>query len=147
MVQKIEQLYETYFEVQKRLAEDNKPTTESIQHLQQLAEQLQKVKLPTAAMREIDVIAANAETLANGSLNEVRQKFKPISHAVLRLSTQVRGVGVDQPFKQYFCPMVKQGEGDWLQAEGELVNPYYGSAMLHCGELVRTIPPRSEEPQ
>lgn len=33
-----------------------------------------------------------------------------------------------------FCPMAFDNEGGrWLQAEGEIMNPYHGSAMLRCG--------------
>jgi hypothetical protein len=32
-----------------------------------------------------------------------------------------------------FCSMAK---GSWLQKRGEVRNPYYGSSMLTCGEVV-----------
>ena len=33
-----------------------------------------------------------------------------------------------------FCPMAFDNEGGrWVQAEGGIMNPYYGSAMLRCG--------------
>lgn len=33
-----------------------------------------------------------------------------------------------------FCPMAFDNEGGrWIQSEGEIMNPYYGSAMLRCG--------------
>ena len=59
-----------------------------------------------------------------------------------RLPPQVRSETADQPFTHFFCPMVKGGGGDWLQPGGELLNPYYGSEMLHCGEKVQEFPPR-----
>jgi hypothetical protein len=37
--------------------------------------------------------------------------------------------------------MVPGGGGDWLQQEGELLNPYFGSQMLRCGEKVAEYPP------
>ena len=36
--------------------------------------------------------------------------------------------------------MVKGGEGDWLQTSKPLVNPYWGSKMLHCGKEVHKLP-------
>ncbi|MFZ9092603.1 MAG: hypothetical protein ACO3FE_21200, partial [Planctomycetaceae bacterium] len=62
-------------------------------------------------------------------------------HAVVTLATMIRGADATQPFNHFFCPMVKQGEGDWLQTEDQLSNPYWGSMMLRCGDLVRTIAP------
>ena len=33
-----------------------------------------------------------------------------------------------------FCPMAFDFAGaSWIQREGEIMNPYYGSGMLHCG--------------
>jgi len=37
---------------------------------------------------------------------------------------------------QAYCPMKKVF---WLSAEKDIRNPYYGSAMLTCGEVVETI--------
>jgi Cu(I)/Ag(I) efflux system membrane fusion protein len=38
------------------------------------------------------------------------------------------------------CPMANNNKGaDWLSASSEVKNPFYGSAMLTCGELKETI--------
>jgi Cu(I)/Ag(I) efflux system membrane fusion protein len=40
-----------------------------------------------------------------------------------------------QPLYRMSCPMVYGDTGaDWLQANGDLRNPYFGASMLHCGE-------------
>jgi hypothetical protein len=36
--------------------------------------------------------------------------------------------------------MVKK---NWLQADKEIRNPYYGSSMLKCGELVQASQPKA----
>ncbi len=41
--------------------------------------------------------------------------------------------------------MVPGNGGDWMQPGGELVNPYWGSEMLTCGEVVRDLAVGSEE--
>jgi Cu(I)/Ag(I) efflux system membrane fusion protein len=39
------------------------------------------------------------------------------------------------------CPMAFRNQGaDWLQAPGDLRNPYFGARMLTCGEIRRTLP-------
>ncbi len=73
----------------------------------------------------------------------MRKAFKPISHAVVTLATQIRSVQAQQPFTHFYCPMVPGGGGDWLQSGGDLVNPYFGSQMLKCGEKVSEYPPSS----
>ena len=66
--------------------------------------------------------------------------FRPISQSIVKLATQVRGAKAETSYSHMFCPMVKGGSGDWLQANGELRNPYYGSQMLTFGKLVSTFP-------
>ncbi len=36
----------------------------------------------------------------------------------------------------YYCPMA---DGYWLQAAEPVANPYYGKAMLRCGDKVEKI--------
>jgi len=42
----------------------------------------------------------------------------------------------DQPVYMAYCPMKK---ASWLSNEKEIKNPYYGSAMLTCGQVTETI--------
>lgn len=140
--QDLESLYQVYFKIQNQLAADQKPKAEDAQQLFQLASNLSQHPQFDEALREqLATIAKNAEHLHHLSLEDARKNFKPISHAVLMLATTIRGQGATQSFHQFFCPMVKGGEGDWLQANDQLLNPYYGSQMLRCGEHVRTIMP------
>lgn len=42
-------------------------------------------------------------------------------------------------YKQY-CPMAFEGEGGfWLSEDKEIMNPYFGDKMLHCGSIKETI--------
>jgi hypothetical protein len=41
-----------------------------------------------------------------------------------------------EPVYQMYCPMKKS---NWLSGEKAVKNPYYGSSMLTCGEIVETI--------
>ncbi|RCS47679.1 efflux RND transporter periplasmic adaptor subunit [Bremerella cremea] len=140
----LEAMYQTYFAIQNQLASDKVPVPEAAEHLFQLATHLSNDQQFSESVREqLATIAKHAEHLHHLSLAEARKNFKPISHAVLTLSTEVRGSSSSQPFHQFFCPMVPEGEGDWLQLSDQLLNPYYGSEMLRCGEHVRAIPPET----
>jgi Cu(I)/Ag(I) efflux system membrane fusion protein len=47
---------------------------------------------------------------------------------------------VQQPLYLQFCPMANQNKGAyWLSRKVEVKNPYYGAAMLNCGEVKATI--------
>ena len=143
--EKLEQLYESYFVVQKALAEDKVPTEQAVTTLSRLLDDLTHEASLTEELRQLFTTIKNkAAHLHHLSIDDARKKFKPISHAVVTLATKIRGSSANQPFHHFFCPMVKEGEGDWLQAEEQLSNPYYGSEMLRCGELVRVIPPDAD---
>jgi RND family efflux transporter MFP subunit len=142
--QQIEDLYRSYFDIQRALAADKLPNADAVSALEQLSgELLASEQVPNDVREQLKTIQSQIPHLHHLSIDEARVKFKPVSHAVLVLSTRVRGSQAERPFYHFFCPMVKQGEGDWLQSEDLLSNPYWGSEMLRCGELVRTIPPNA----
>lgn len=40
------------------------------------------------------------------------------------------------------CPMAMAGKGaDWISESTAILNPYYGDAMLECGEVSKTLTP------
>jgi Cu(I)/Ag(I) efflux system membrane fusion protein len=137
--EQLERLFNAYFGIQKTLASDSVPTQADVEELLKVSGKLNAF-FATDEKQLTEAIAEHGQHLHHLSLEEARRKFKPLSHAVVKLATKVRGASSPQPFSHFFCPMVKQGEGDWLQADDTLLNPYYGTQMLHCGELVRTIP-------
>lgn len=147
----LESLYAAYFEVQQALAADKQPAAAAAQALNQSAAALSGDNtLPAVSMKLVQKIAAESEHLHHMDLAAARKAFKPISHAVVTLASQVRGGGAQVSFTHFYCPMVPGGGGDWLQHDDELLNPYFGSEMLRCGEKVEVFPPSSapaSEPQ
>ena len=142
--EQLEELYSRYFEIRTAFAADEKPVEESSLSLHELSTQLTSSEDVTdQAKEQLSIVTENAEHLHHLPLEEARMQFKPISHAILELATQIRGKGNERVFRHFFCPMVKEGEGDWLQFEERISNPYYGSQMLRCGELIRTLPPEN----
>lgn len=138
----LEAAYQAYFTIQNQLASDKTPSPDAALTLHNAAKQLAtSMQLDDKTRERMQTIADHSEHLHHQSIDDARKQFKPISHAVLQLATSIRGSQAKQEFHQFFCPMVKEGEGDWLQANDRLLNPYYGSEMLRCGEHVGTIPP------
>lgn len=139
--QQLEELYAAYFQVQQALASDKTPPAAAAQALHDAASRLSaEGSLPGSAAKLVPEIAAKSEHLHHLEIAEARQAFKPISHVVITLATQVRAEGATSAFTHFYCPMVKDGGGDWLQANDQLLNPYFGSEMLRCGEKVRQFP-------
>ena len=141
----LEGLYAAYFDVQKALASDKKPPADSAQALHKAALELSSdTALPAASAKLAQAIAAKSEHLHHMDLTGARKDFKPISHAIVTLASQVRSEGARNSFTHFYCPMVKDGGGDWLQPGGELLNPYFGSEMLRCGDKVQEFPPQGK---
>ena len=76
--------------------------------------------------------AATAVAAAK-DLKTARDAFGPLSDAV-KAAVDASGPATARELglKLAFCPMVNRS---WLQKDEKLRNPYYGSAMLECGEF------------
>jgi len=52
------------------------------------------------------------------------------------------GFSQDDPVRLFNCPMAAGGKGgDWIQLEKTTANPYFGSAMLRCGDETDSLAP------
>jgi Cu(I)/Ag(I) efflux system membrane fusion protein len=139
----LEALYTAYFEVQQALAADQKPPVDAAQALATIAAELSNsTVIPKPLRKTLTDLATESEHLHHMDLAGARQVYKPISHLVVTLAAQIRGGDAQQSFTHFYCPMVPNGGGDWLQPGGELSNPYFGSQMLRCGEKVSELPAR-----
>ena len=114
----------SYLEIQARLA----------------ADKIDGIKAPAQA------IAARAAKMGDGGaalvkgaqaieraadINAARDAFGPLSDAVIA-AAKAEGWKDLGDVRLAYCPMVKQ---HWLQKDEKIRNPYYGSAMLECGEF------------
>ena len=64
-----------------------------------------------------------------------RPHFETLSNALIDAISE-NADQIDTSLYQMQCPMVYPDRGaSWLQSNNELLNPYFGAAMLHCGTL------------
>jgi hypothetical protein len=117
-------IVQSYLEIQAKLA----------------ADKLAEVKGPAKALaaqaaalgKDGEAIARAATAVeAAADIERARDAFGPLSDAVIG---QVRAEGATgfSDLRLAYCPMVKRS---WLQREAQIRNPYYGAAMLGCGEF------------
>jgi len=73
----------------------------------------------------------------SSNLNMQRIAFKGLTESVVEVlnSTDTNDISL---YLQY-CSMALQKGAQWLSASEEIANPYYGEAMLVCGENVKNI--------
>ena len=63
--------------------------------------------------------------LSAADVESLRQRFKPLSEFLAALD-------LPQGYARAYCPMY-DGGSNWVQLDGPVRNPYYGSEMLTCG--------------
>ncbi len=137
-----------YFAVQSALAQDN---GEHAKHtsmvLGKLVRGVNLAGTENGALEKLlREIAKASENLGEPmTIQKQREQFAALSSSVERLL----GIAAPPPeTKVYkvFCPMAFDNKGaSWLQAGKEVMNPYFGSAMLHCGEVRKVFGERTGE--
>lgn len=71
------------------------------------------------------------------NIGEQRRIFSEISNQMIVL---VETFGIKEKVYVQFCPMAGENTGSfWLSSTDEIENPYFGDAMLTCGNVVKTI--------
>lgn len=71
--------------------------------------------------------------------DEQRLQFINLSKAIINALDSF-GVAGESKFYVQFCPMANNDQGaTWVSLNEEIVNPYFGDLMLHCGSLEYTI--------
>ena len=79
----------------------------------------------------IDDVQAASSKIQGQDLEAARDTFFELSKPLLvYLNKYYSG---NNSYFRYFCGMAKKG---WVQTEKGTRNPYYGSSMLTCGELI-----------
>ncbi|MEG3657728.1 metal transporter [Arenibacter palladensis] len=71
-------------------------------------------------------------------MGEVRKSFHQLSDIMIRL--EITFDANDKTLYVMHCTMVNNNKGaDWFSTSKEIKNPYYGQAMLTCGEVTKEI--------
>ncbi|GAA4298586.1 efflux RND transporter periplasmic adaptor subunit [Aestuariibaculum suncheonense] len=78
-----------------------------------------------------------ASILKSSKIDEQRQYFKGLSDALI---AAIQSFGINEKVFLEFCPMANDNNGAyWLSKEEKILNPYFGDAMLSCGEVKQII--------
>lgn len=89
------------------------------------------------AATEQNLLKAADKGVQAKDIKTLRTAYEVISTWMV---TQVRKQGLGQKAFIQYCPMVHGDKGAaWVSLEKEINNPYFGSMMLHCGEVQEVI--------
>jgi len=82
-----------------------------------------------------NILLKDANTIAQtNDLKLQREKFATLSNNMIELAKKIKFTS--EPIYQQYCPMKN---ASWLSNEQAIKNPYYGSAMLTCGTVKKTL--------
>jgi Cu(I)/Ag(I) efflux system membrane fusion protein len=85
--------------------------------------------------KEIKVAATSISKTSN--IKGQRNHFKQLSSSI---ANTLEVFGVNEKVYHQFCPMADNNKGAyWLSKEEKVINPYFGEAMLTCGEVKQVI--------
>jgi len=118
-------VFNNYLTVQTALASD------SMENVVASAESLAKAIRADSGKTFPSEIAGQASALAQAKdLATARKAFQPLSQSLVQY-VKAGKVPAGTLFEVY-CPMPK---ASWLQADKTVRNPYFGRAMLDCGQV------------
>lgn len=119
----VQSLLEPYFRIQTALTEDKTDGVKA--DAEAIGKQARALGEPGSRMAK-----AASELAAAADINAAREAFGRLSDAVIAYSEGTR-VPTGDSVNTMYCPMNKKS---WLQKGDQVKNPYYGKAMLTCGE-------------
>ena len=149
LAESLQQLIKHYLPLAKALADDEPAEA------QEAARKFAKHSNMLTLTNEANDLRKNAQQLPSQSDIELQRAiFQKISNGLIAL---VRSHGLDQIGNAYVvhCPMAFDNTGgDWISSVPEVLNPYFGDAMLTCGTVtdalsIRSVrvPPNDNQPQ
>ena len=99
------------------------------------------------AVDNYDEASAALEELAAESTGDLKlmaekaaqaENIESMRSAFIPLSDQMADLDLPEGYVVAFCPMANNSMGaNWVQKDGAIMNPYFGTAMQDCGAIVK----------
>jgi len=126
-----------YYATQEALADDNLAAAKTA--AQGLVADYSGSKCADHEAECCAAVKGAGEGIINAAdLAAARESFKTLSNTMISL-VKAGGVAHGKTYLAH-CPMAFADEGaDWLQSGKEVMNPYFGHRMLHCGVVNEEI--------
>lgn len=129
----ISKLYSQYIQIKDALASDNADkTSQAAENFIKIAGTIDAKLLSEGNINSLRKDASEISESRN--IQKQRQFFYNLSDNMIAITKRFK-LADNSVFIQY-CPMA---DGSWLSNEKKIINPYYGSSMLSCGEVKSEI--------
>ncbi len=129
-----------YFKLKDALvASDAEKTKAEAYKMLELLNKTQTAKLEGMGKSHLSKVKDMLQAISeNNKIENQRDHFIILSENMVALASNMNFEG--NPVYVQFCPMANNNKGaNWLSLEVEVRNPYYGDAMLTCGEVKDTL--------
>lgn len=132
-------LVNAYIALQTKLAKDDAAGTKAAYVGLQNALKAKELGLDAATEKKLSGAAAQGASAAK--IDDARTAFAVVTDAMLSyLGASKNPLGTSLTLAH--CPMALDNKGaKWLQLGETLENPYFGSEMLRCGTVEKTVQP------
>lgn len=141
--EQLKEVYYDYINLKDALVKEDskgssKNATTLLSNLGKIDMKLLKDEAHNHWMSLIDEIKSSTTSIAGSQdIKTQRNHFKHLSSHLIKA---VQIFGVKEKVYVEFCPMADNNNGAyWLSKEEQILNPYFGDAMLKCGEVKQTI--------
>ena len=122
-----------YYQLSKALVDGS--VSEAAAAAGSLGRYLGMVDYKTVSEGNLHTLVKDASAIAEaGGLEAQRARFENLSANFLSLARNLRLS--ESPVYVVYCPMKK---AYWLSGKSEVLNPYYGQSMLHCGSVTDSL--------
>ncbi|MUU77490.1 efflux RND transporter periplasmic adaptor subunit [Winogradskyella endarachnes] len=141
--EQLKEVYYDYINLKDALVKEDskgssKNATTLLSNLGKIDMKLLKDEAHNHWMSLIDEIKSSTTSIAGSQdIKTQRNHFKHLSSHLIKA---VQIFGVKEKVYVEFCPMADNNNGAyWLSKEEKVINPYFGEAMLTCGEVKQVI--------
>lgn len=125
LMESVKSVFDNYLKIQSALAQD------SLEGVAATARAMAKAVRNDSMKMLPSQVADQAEALAAAKdLKAARAAFDSLSQSLIRYLAQNK-MSAGQ-YREAYCPMAK---ASWLQTADAIQNPYFGKAMLKCGQF------------
>lgn len=137
-------LFSSYFDLKDALVNDD--AVLALKQAQKMASYLKEIDRSAIKKENQEIWSKVSEELSKSlqqiltqkELEGIRKEFIAVSEKMIFLAQNFDAS--ENPMYIQHCPMANTNKGaDWLSLHQLIKNPYFGSSMLSCGEVIDTI--------
>ncbi|MFT5217743.1 MAG: Cu(I)/Ag(I) efflux system membrane fusion protein [Glaciecola sp.] len=137
-------VYNDYIKLKNALVKDD--SKNGLVASKRLLDNLSKVDMKLLVYKETHMHWMSLEkeikeaTILISNTSKITQQRAYFKNLSSYLTNAIEVFGINEKVYHQFCPMADNNKGAyWLSKEEKVINPYFGDAMLTCGEVKQVI--------